>query len=378
MNSFSKAALATVLVAGGWMTIAGLYAGSARAVTFQLQPAHHDAYNAKAIDRSIQFQQARVKTDPGGAIGWGMLSEAWLARSRESDSDQAAWEAEAAARKSLALREEGNNRGIVCLVNSLLEQHRFQDALKTLEHYHVRNRLTADVLIELGRYEEAEKLLKSLNKEEDPTIGSTFAHLASVKGDHKSALKLLTSTREVLLSNPGVPQSTLAWFDVKLGDEYRAMGELAAAEKLYLGAIKVHPRNYKANIAMARVRTAQKNWAGCIEYGQATLEIADSLDAKSLIADAYEAMGDTANADRWLEICHRSYLNEVAKFDSMGKGGDFKVRPIDRQFATFSAEHKRFVDDGLVAAKRDLANRPDPHAKQTLTTLEALNQETAK
>jgi hypothetical protein len=112
-----------------------------------------------------------------------------------------------------------------------------------------------------------------------------------------------------------------------------------------------------------------KDWPRAEVYANATQRIVDSLDARALLADAAKAQGRDAEARAGYQACLEMYRGEVAKFDELGKGGPLRVRPIDRQFATFCERRGMFVTEGLVAARRDFANRPDAHAKAVLAGL---------
>lgn len=365
MKFFVPLSFAAIIIAG-WTFVAGRY--SVTNVPIRLEPVPHAKFDPNAIERNIAFNLSRVRRDPQGAIGWAMLADAYLAKSREYDSDRAAWSAEAAARKSLSLRTLGNDRGRTVLVNSLLEQHRFQDALATLDALKIRaERTRVDVLIEMGRYEEATKLLSTLNPA-DPSGIASRARLMGLKGDRALAVVLLKEARE-MSAIAGVGETTLAWYSLKLGDQLLAKGDRTAARASYEETLRLHPRNYKAHLALARLNLADKRFEAAIRQGQETMRIANSLDARDVIADAYRGLGNTAEAERWYASCLAQFRAEIARFDRLGKGGPFRVRPIDRQFATFAAEHRRYVAEAIPAARRDMANRPDPDARRVLAEL---------
>jgi len=339
-------------------------------VPIHLEPVFHAAFDAEAIERNIAFHSARVKRDPKGAIGWAMLADAYLAKSREYDNDKAAWKAEETARKSLFLRTQGNERAKSALVASLLEQHRFQDALHTLDGFGVdRGRLRADVLIEMGEYKKATALLDMANQD-DPSVVAARARIALLQGKSEIGAGLLQKARKMTEANAAVGQTTLAWYDVKLGDALSAMGKKVEARQAYESALSFHPRSYKAHLALARLNLSEKQWSNAILEGQTTMKIANSLDARAVIGDAYAGMGDKAQAATWYKSCEEQFKTEVATFDQLGKGGPFRVRPIDRQFATFASGHRMYTAEAIPAAKRDLANRPDPHAHEVLQVLE--------
>jgi tetratricopeptide (TPR) repeat protein len=375
MNSLYSGTIAAATIAGGWILVASLYSRADAAIV--LQPVVHTAYDSNLIDFEISQHESQVKGDPEGAIGWAMLSGAYLARSRESDSDQFAWKAEAAAAKSLQLRVRRNQNAWTKLVQSMLEQHRFQDALTKTEEG-IRNypddiplkRMKADVLIEVGKLDEAAKLLATVRKgPNDPATGAIDARLASLRGDHQGAIALFRSTMASLAKNPSVSEPGLAWYVTKIATEQEAMGDFTAAQASFDEAVRLYPRSYKAWLGEARLAMAKHDYETVVQAANKTLEVANSLDARALRADAWLAQGNKAKAQAEYAAIRDMYHKEVATFDGLGKGGPLHVKPIDRQFATFAAKHRMFEKEALVAAKRDYQNRPDEIAKSNLEAL---------
>src|SRR5579862_6934110 len=189
MKAFLTFAGIGVCVAIGWVGIAS-HLAHASSDPFPWEKPAHEAYDAARKDREVSFHEGRVRRDPGGAIGWSMLSGAYLARARENDSYVDATRSESAARKSLSLRLKGNLGGQTRLINALLQEHRFLDALSVCEkalslwgHEASLTQLHADILIELGRYDEALKVIKGVpDAFEGPSGKAVIAHLASIQG----------------------------------------------------------------------------------------------------------------------------------------------------------------------------------------------------
>jgi tetratricopeptide (TPR) repeat protein len=366
---------AAATIAGGWVLVATLY--SKADATIVLQPVVHPAYDPAQIDRDIAQHQAQVKGDPQGAIGWSMLSAAYLARSRESDSDKFAWKAEDAAAKSLALRTHRNGSAWLKLVQSLLEQHRFQDALAKTDQGLARfpgdlplMRVRADVLIEIGRLDDAAALLAAIpDAANGAETAPLYARIASHRGEHEKAIALLRQTIAALMPNPSIPQPSIAWYVTKIGNEQEAMGDLTAAQKSYDEGVKLFPRSYKAWLGKARLATERKDYTAALVACEEVLKIANSLEARALQADVCLAQGDKIKANAGYAEIKSMVEDEVGTFDSLGKGGPLRVKPIDRQFATFAATHRMFMKEALPAARRDYANRPDEIAKANLREL---------
>lgn len=371
---------AGAFVVGGWVLAASLYSRAEAAPRLVLEPVSHAKYDPAKIDGEIAFHEGRVARDPGGAIGWGFLSGAYLARSRESDSDAFAWKAEDAARKSLALRTRRNEATWMKLVQSLLEQHRFRDAMAETEKGLATfgdnvplKREKADILVELGDLDGAAAILARLPMSNGGLENAPIAaRIASLRGDHDRAIALYESAMSGVSANSATPQAGIAWYLTKIATERETKGDLDGAKRDYDESLRLFPRSYKAWLGEARVATKRKQYADVLKACDQVGGIAYSLDAVAMRADARKALGEDPAKD-YAEV-RTMYEKEVRTFDGKGKGGPLHVKPIDRQFATFAATHRMFEAEALPAAKRDFANRPDEIAKKNL---EALSRKTS-
>ena len=372
----AAASAAGAFVLGGWVLVASLYSRADASPRIVLEPVAHAEYDPAKIDRDIAFHEGRVARDPDGAIGWGFLSGAYLARSRESDSDAFAWKAEDAARKSLALRVHRNEPAWMKLIQSLLEQHRFRDALAETEKGLAvfpesvpLKRERADILVELGDLDGAAAILARLPMTNGGAENAPIsARIASLRGDHERAIALYGSAMSLVSGNSATPEAGIAWYLTKIATEREAKGDLDGAKRDYDESLRLFPRSYKAWLGEARLATKRKEYANVLKACAEVGRIAYSLDAVAMRADARKALGEDAAKD-YAEV-RTMYEKEVGLFDGKGKGGPLHVKPIDRQFATFAATHRMFEAEALPAAKRDYANRPDEIAKKNL---EALN-----
>jgi len=117
---------------------------------------------AQVRDLDIAFYQARIARDPLGARDRAQLAGLYLARARETGDNGDLLRAEATARGSLANRRARNGKALAVLVNSLLAQHRYPDALTAArdlmelepEARSVRA-LLGEIEMELGLYDSA-------------------------------------------------------------------------------------------------------------------------------------------------------------------------------------------------------------------------------
>ncbi len=365
--------IAAIPLLGAFATVAWLGFSSRMSHGFApRQPIEHLAFDPLKKDQDIAFHEGRVKRDPAGAIGWSMLSGAYLARSRECDSYADAVKAEQAARRSLSLRVKGNLGGQTRLVNSLLQQHRFSDALATTENAlkiwgrePQLNQLHADILIEIGRYDEARAIASKVPEAfEDPSGKAVRAHLLTILGKPGQALVLLRQAYAVLDENVDATAENLAWFQEKIGETLACMGRFSEAEGAFRQTLALYPRGYKAYANLTRLAARRGDWPSVISYGDKSDAIAPMADILALVGDAYAHQGQSAKAQE-------KYAQVVAL---VGRPADglHEVAPgghghtLDRQYAMFCADHNRDLDAAYACAIRDLQARRDIYAFDTL------------
>src|SRR5688572_25371271 len=115
--------VATVVVMGGvsGAAVLALRAGAAP------EPAHA-ALPESTTSLDIELYERRVAQDPASAADFQRLAALQLQRGRETGDLAHYRRAEAAARTSLSLRADRNERAQLVLASSLLAQHRFLEA----------------------------------------------------------------------------------------------------------------------------------------------------------------------------------------------------------------------------------------------------------
>lgn len=335
------------------------------------------AYDATLIDKDIAFWKAKVAHDPTGAIGWSQLAGAYLKRSKESDSMEAAKLAEAASRKSLSLRTEGNVGAANKLVSSLLEQHRFGDALKVANYALTLNaengtaiQQKISVLIELGRYKEARELARTKAiKLDDPSGWAIEARLAQLDGSASQAEGLLRRGLQTMKMAAGTSRETVAWFHVKLGAHHLLVDAVDQAERDFEGALAVYPRSYKAMIGLQKVAIAQKDWQSAVDWGHKAEAIVTMPESLAMMSEAYEQLGDTAMASEHLgEALAAAGMHDHSGGSARHHHDGTKPHghPLDRQLTSILADRGLYLDEAVAAARRDLAERGDWEAYENL------------
>lgn len=376
-----KSLIAGIGLAGcvcfGWFLVASQMTRASASPRAIAGPLYHDPYDPARKSQDVAFHEERVKRDPQGAIGWSMLSGAYLARSRESDSYSDAVKAEKAARKSLELRTKGNLGGQTRLINSLLQQHRFQDALavdeQALNLWGPDPQLTqlhADIFLEVGRYDDAQRVIDGNSSAfGNPTGKSVIARLALLQGNGLQALDLLRAAYAEVDSNSAATAENVAWFEEKIGECLMSIGQVGEAEKAFQKTLDLYPRDYKAYANLTRLAASRGDWTSVIAFGHKSNAIAPMADILALVGDAYSQQGRQVLAEA-------EYAKVVALAGKPGGPSDGlhefagasggHGHTLDRQYAMFCADHNRDLDGAYACALRELQARRDVYAFDVL------------
>jgi len=320
-------------------------------------PADRVPYDPELINRTVAFWEGLARRDPEGAIAERELAGAYLARQRETGDVADAVRAEAAARRSLKIVPR-NASAMSRLARSLLAQHRFPEALEVARRagaFDPRSaRLLADVQIELGDYDAAEKALASSSSgSDDLDYYASRARLEGINGRPEVALRLLREAIRVTDKRPDMPAATVAWYHTMVGHAHVEAGRLDEADRACGVALKIFPRDYHAMTVMASAAAWRGNWRDAISWGEKAVKICpQNPEAMKLIGDAHAAMGRDDEAEVW-------YARLKALAHSF-------PRIYDRHWALFCADKGRDLDEALALARDDLTLRQDIHAHDTL------------
>jgi tetratricopeptide (TPR) repeat protein len=375
MNKLGPVFASLAVIVLGWVGYARYYAslgGQSGRV-----PVVHLPFDSKVIDLQIRNNEAAVRRDPYGALGWSMLAGAYMDRSRESDDLATAVKAEAAARRSLQLRMLGNVGAENKLVQTLLQQHRFKDALAECEGADRRGIYSDDTvvlrvecLIELGRYDEAGVLVaKNPRAFGDGPAKTVVARLLDVAGKPEEALKIYRLAVKQVDDNGGMPSNAVAWFHTRLGLQLAKLGKHDEARTEFNAALKMYPRDYKAMAGLAKLASQEGSWQEAVDWGNRSDEVAQMADVRALVGDAYAMLGEASKAEeqygRVAELVGRPSGMNDGLHEVTPAAGTHGHR-LDRQYAIFCADHDRDPVGAYAAAIRDFEARRDVYAYDTL------------
>ena len=334
----------------------------------------HRPFNPNLATEEVAFNQARVKRDPGGAIGWRQLASAYLAAGRERDSQELAKKSEEAALKSMSIRTVRNAGAPVILSEALLEQHRFNDALvacqKSLQiepGNDFAERTITDIYFEIGRYDEARKMVeKHPEWSKDPSGLAILARQQELTGRSDIAMVSLKKAVELAEGESDLPATTLSWFYVKYGDLLARNGQLANAEMQVSTALKLNSGSWKALASMSRLKAMQGDSKGVLVYGEKLNAIAPMTDVVGLMEDASRTLGEKdASAKYAAQVLQMNQSAIDAGTKPATELDQSRTHTHDRMFSVYLADHNKMLALAQHAATHEIANRKDIYAFDT-------------
>ncbi|MBI3721107.1 MAG: tetratricopeptide repeat protein, partial [Fimbriimonas ginsengisoli] len=321
-------------------------------------------YDPARAFQVVSFYEGRVRRDPEGAISLRMLAQAYLQRCREIGDAADAVRAESAARKSLKILPRHNGPAQCALAQSLAVQHRFREALDTVEVEMRRDpadlsaiQIAAEAALELGRYDRAWKIVRSVQgKGAREALRDMTARLLEIDGHPAEAITVLRAALRDAERNPDTPHEALAWRHVRIAGLLRQLRREDDAISSYRTAIEVFPHDYRALLELAKLYADRKEWAQALPLASKSAEIVPSPETMALIGDCQIALGNPAEAKRafaMVDAAHRLTLNT-------------QHSTIDRQRAIYLADHGQHLDEALVLARAEVKARQYIFAYDTL------------
>lgn len=349
MGTFTRAMVGAIVATG----VALVGVSLARSMERPAPPLPPPPNESEIRNRDVDFYQARVERDPRSARDFTQLAALFLQRARETADNGDLVQAETSARRSLALRTGRNSEAYGVLASSLISQHRFAEALEVSRTLLATDTtsiaargLLGENLFELGRYEEAGKVLGTLaTYKNDLGIAPRLARWAELHGNPEEARRLLRAAKDAAERRHGMPREQLAWFRLRLGDLAFRYGHLTEAEKELEAGLAIEPEDPRLLAAVARLAAVRGDWPRATDFGERA--IAHALDPATLglLHDAYWVTGDRERAQEYYHAMALTVLRQPG--------------PFHRAWSLFLLDHGRDVPTVLAKVKEELASRKD-------------------
>jgi tetratricopeptide (TPR) repeat protein len=312
--------------------------------------------------RLVAFYEDAVRRHPDQIVT-RLLASQYLQRFRERGDAGDLARAQRAAEQSLALQPRFNTGAELALATALVSLHRFRDGLSHAERAvriepgntnavaHV-----AGTLVELGRYDEADRRLRSVHagREIDAGLYPTLARYDELCGSVATARKLIDLALAQTDSIIDSPAETRAWYHFRSGELAWTSGDGTTAERRFREALAILPNYSRAQNGLARMYWGERRWPAALEAATRAADVVPLPETLGYKADAQRALGDEAAA--------RSTDDLIAAIARIGTAG----APADRALALYFADHHERPDETVAIARRDVAARDDVFAEDTL------------
>ncbi|MFN0204463.1 MAG: tetratricopeptide repeat protein [Bacteroidia bacterium] len=240
----------------------------------------------------------------------------------------------------------------------LLSLHQFAQAKKVAEEAVKLNTYDAgiygalvDANIELGNYEEAVKMCdKMLSVRPDLRSYSRASYMRQIFGDNAGAIAAM---KMAIQANPSGLEAT-EWARVNLGDLYLNQGKLDTAKWIYEAALHYRPGYAYAEMGLAKVAKAEKNYGEAINHTQKAIKSLGESSFVSFLAEMYELKGEKEKAQEIKAevLTLLEDAEEENEKETLAKHNGF------RELAMAKLDAAK-MQDALEDAKKDLALRPN-------------------
>lgn len=328
-------------------------------------PARAPSANA-GTEAAIEKWTFLAQQQPGNPMPWVRLGNAWMQKSREGAVGAAYDNAEKAFRQALAL-DTNNVEATVGLAWIYNSRHDFEQgvewATKTLA-LDPRNQdayaLLGDAAVESGDYDLAlEHCQQCLDIAPNLSSYSRAAHVLFLTGDARQARWLMQKA----IDAGGPYAENTAWCRAQLALMLFDGGALPLAEQELDRALKATPHNRHVLGAMARIKTAQKDYDAALEFCQQALAVARDHDVLVLSGDVYTLLGKAEEA--------QEQYRQVIELQGGHDHGDGELHTHasdhgNALLARFYADHDRSLDEALHEAQEACEHHPNVFAIDTL------------
>ncbi len=313
----------------------------------------HETYN-KALDK--------LKADTGDAQAYLNLATAYITEGRVTGNSSyysnATMKVLDKALNGEVITKDQRFQALSLKSTVLLNMHQFKQALDAASEGMALNIYNAaiygalvDANVELGHYDAAVKYCdQMLGIRPDLRSYSRASYLRQLYGDNRGAIDAMKMAVDAGV--PGVEQTE--WARVNLGDLYLNIGNADSASLIYRTSLVYRPNYPFAQMGMARVARARKNYDEAIGHTKDAIRTISESAFIAYLADLYELKGDAAQADK--------VRHDVVDLLEKGEKEQSKNALIphngNRELALAYLNIKDY-DKALSFAKKDYDMRPD-------------------
>lgn len=240
----------------------------------------------------------------------------------------------------------------------LLSLHQFTEAKKIAEAAYSINQNNADVLgalvdasVELGNYTNAISYCdKMMMLRPDLRSYSRVSYLRQIHGENQGAIDAMKMAIEA--GSTGFEATE--WARINLGDLYLNTGKLDTAKYLYEAALYYRPNYAYAEIGLAKVAMASKQYDTALVHCKQAIRILSESSFVALMADIYALKGDSIKATE----VRQDVLNLIKRGEAENEKEALAKHNGNRELANAYLNLNQY-EEALRFAKLDLDMRPE-------------------
>ena len=313
-------------------------------------------------DRLVASSERNAQRNPD-QITTRMLASQYLLRYRETGDVGDLLRAEHAAETSLRIQPRFNIGGQMTMASAESSLHRFREAL-----WHAHEAMliepwntsaiaqAASIETELGRYDDAAKLLRSARPGPvlDVNLYTALARYDEITGSLDAArryIDLAMQQSDAVIDNPAEAR---AWYHFRAGELAWSEGDTQIAETRYREALQIFPNYARAYNGLARLYWGQRRWNDALAAASRAADLLPLPETLGYKADAQSALGDKKGAQETQDL--------IFTLERIGNAKGLN----DRALAIYYSEHGVRLDHAVRIARRDVSLRDDVFAEDTL------------
>jgi tetratricopeptide (TPR) repeat protein len=334
------------------------------------------------LDAGITSLQAHLRTQPRDFGSWATLGLAYVEQARTKGDPSRYPQAEKALKRSLELRP-GNDAALSGRAALAAARHDFADALNYADQALKQNPYSEralcsriDALVELGRYDEAQKAAKTADQRRPGIpVFTRYAYVHELRGDVATARRVLdralaASTTPGDIAYVATQLGQLAW---NQGDHSTALSHYAralAADENYLPALEGRARAQAASGQQAEAIKGLENVVARFPLPGPLVELGELYEARGGEGDTAKAEDQYTLVDAWTALARANGVN--ADLDTALAAADHgdKAAALRAARAEWARRHTVHTADALAWALH--VNGKDeealPYARQATAT----------
>jgi tetratricopeptide (TPR) repeat protein len=269
MRSFRKFAALGVVAA----LVIGLTALASMRLSHSFRPeANSGPVAGTGVDRvtgrNIAGLQQHLREQPRDATGWAALGLAYVEQARVTADPSYYPKAAGVLDRSLRVQPKDNEAALTGQGALAAARHDFAGALRLAEQalkvnpYGMRAQaVRVDALVELGRYDEADRAVRHADATKPGIpIFTRYAYVMELRGHPDQAERVLRQA-----ATSANDPADVAYVHIQLGELAWNHGDLKAADREYATALRVDPNSLPALDGRARVRAARGDQASALQ-----------------------------------------------------------------------------------------------------------------